>query len=165
MAPCLAKRTLKDVTLPGLAGAFLSAKAALPVAGGEHVDELLRAVLLELHVANRYFVYPSNPRGYDLDPKFSIFKEQLPWSKPIRAMREAPLPKGMSVTSIYSCLDYAMVPYDTSYLQGATNVLVCPSKAVVSPGKKPDEVIAKVGLHWSMYYQPFVVDRIVAGLR
>lgn len=165
LIPCLVVSSVTQVALPSFATAFLSTVAGRPISGERHADELLRAVLLELHVANTYFVYPSSPRGYDLDPSFSIFKEQLPWSAPIEAMRRQELPTGMNVTSIYSCLDYAMVPYDTSHLKGATNVLVCPWTPPAAPNKAPQEVIAEVGLHWSMYNQPFVLDRIVKGLR
>ena len=48
-----------------------------------------------------------------------------PGSPFLAELDAAPFPAGLALTSIYSCNDELMVPYDTSVVDGATNVLFC----------------------------------------
>jgi hypothetical protein len=62
-------------------------------------------------------------------------------------------------------LDYVLIPNHVGYLRGATNVVVCPWAVKPVNNQVPDERIPEVAFHFSMYYQPFVLDRIVTALK
>jgi len=61
----------------------------------------------------------------------------------------APFPAGLKLTSIYSCHDELMVPYTTSIVDGATNVLFCNYQ---------------LG-HFDGFWDQVVYDRILAALQ
>ncbi len=48
-----------------------------------------------------------------------------PGSEFLEAVNNAPLPDNVAVTSIYTCTDEYIQPYDTSIIPGATNIEVC----------------------------------------
>ena len=48
-----------------------------------------------------------------------------PGSRFLHAVNDAPLPKHVPITSIYTCTDEYIKPYTTSFIPGATNVNIC----------------------------------------
>jgi hypothetical protein len=48
-----------------------------------------------------------------------------PGSRFLRAVNDAPLPKSVPITSIYTCNDEYIKPYTTSIIPGATNINIC----------------------------------------
>ena len=48
-----------------------------------------------------------------------------PGSRFLHAVNDAPLPKNVPITSIYTCTDEYIKPYTTSFIPGATNVNIC----------------------------------------
>jgi len=60
------------------------------------------------------------PALYDLSPG----------SKFLRAVNDAPLPKTVPITSIYTCDDEYIKPYRTSFIPGATNIEICGGRFV-----------------------------------
>jgi triacylglycerol lipase len=56
---------------------------------------------------------------------FRALEDITPGSDFLAALDAAPFPSGLELTSIYSCNDEFMLPYDTSVVDGATNVLFC----------------------------------------
>ncbi len=61
----------------------------------------------------------------DLTTGFTSLAEITPGSAFLAELNAAPFPSGLHMTSIYSCNDELMLPYDTSAVSGATNVLFC----------------------------------------
>jgi hypothetical protein len=56
---------------------------------------------------------------------WQALKDITPGSDFMNTLNAAPFPNGLHLTSIYSCNDELMVPYTTSVVDGATNVLFC----------------------------------------
>ena len=56
---------------------------------------------------------------------FDALEDIIPGSAFLDELNGAPFPTGLKLTSIYSCNDELMLPYDTSIVDGATNVLFC----------------------------------------
>lgn len=56
---------------------------------------------------------------------FQSLSDITPGSAFLEQLNTAPFPPGLQLTSIYSCNDELMLPYDTSVVLGATNVLFC----------------------------------------
>ena len=55
------------------------------------------------------------PALYDLSPGSAF----------LRAVNDAPLPKNVPITSIYTCNDEYIKPYRTAHIPGATNIEIC----------------------------------------
>lgn len=55
------------------------------------------------------------PALYDLSPGSAF----------LHAVNDAPLPKNVPITSIYTCNDEYIKPYRTSFIPGATNIEIC----------------------------------------
>jgi triacylglycerol lipase len=68
----------------------------------------------------------------------------VPGSPFLTTLDALPWPPGLQFTSIYSCWDELMLPYDTSVVDGATNVLFC------------DHTIG----HFDGFWDPLVYERI-----
>lgn len=64
------------------------------------------------------------PLAYDL-VGWPALDDLTPGSDFLAAVNDAPLPAGVPVTSIYSCTDEYIQPYETSIIPGATNVGLC----------------------------------------
>jgi hypothetical protein len=79
---------------------------------------------------------------------FQSLADITPGSPFLTELDAAPFPAGLSFTSIYSCNDELMLPYDTSVVDGATNVLFC------------DYYVG----HFDGFWDPVVYDRIHAAL-
>jgi triacylglycerol lipase len=75
---------------------------------------------------------------------FQALSDITPGSPFLETLNAAPFPPGLKLTSIYSCNDELMVPYDTSVVDGATNVLFC------------DHYIS----HFDGFTDPLVYERI-----
>ncbi len=56
---------------------------------------------------------------------WQALQDITPGSDFLNTLNAAPFPSGLHFTSIYSCNDDLMVPYTTSVVDGATNVLFC----------------------------------------
>jgi triacylglycerol lipase len=56
---------------------------------------------------------------------FQSLSDITPGSAFLEQLNAAPFPPGLKLTSLYSCNDELMLPYDTSVVPGATNVLFC----------------------------------------
>jgi triacylglycerol lipase len=56
---------------------------------------------------------------------FESLDEIIPTSAFMQELDSLPFPPGLELTSIYSCNDELMLPYDTSVVDGATNVRFC----------------------------------------
>ncbi|HSO37056.1 MAG TPA: hypothetical protein VLT33_31240 [Labilithrix sp.] len=52
-------------------------------------------------------------------------RDLSPGSAFLHAVNDAPLPKSVPITSIYTCTDEYIQPYTTSRIPGATNVSIC----------------------------------------
>jgi hypothetical protein len=121
--------------------------------------------MLELYVADNFLRYAGNEGGYDIDPTVPIYQVEHPSNPEMISLKETPLPEHIKATSIYSCMDYSVKLYSNGFLGGATNVVVCPDGNHTPTADHPfDEVINEVSFHWSLYYHPFVIDRIIKGL-
>ena len=79
---------------------------------------------------------------------FDALADITPGSAFLEELNGAPFPPGLMLTSIYSCNDELMLPYDTSVVDGATNVLFC------------DHYVK----HFDPFWDPVVYERIVAAL-
>ena len=79
---------------------------------------------------------------------FDALADITPGSPFLEELNSAPFPAGLALTSIYSCNDELMLPYDTSVVEGATNVLFC------------DHYVK----HFDPFWDPIVYGRIVAAL-
>jgi len=72
----------------------------------------------------------------------------MPDSPFMADLGSAPFPAGLKLTSIYTCHDEYMIPYDTSVVDGATNVLFCDYHLT----------------HFDGFWDPVVYARIHAAL-
>lgn len=66
----------------------------------------------------------SSPIGY-WTTGFESLRDIKPGSTFLRELEAAPFPEELSLTSIYTCWDELLWPYDTSVVEGARNVLFC----------------------------------------
>lgn len=80
---------------------------------------------------------------------FQSLKDITPGSDFLAKLNAAPYPPSLHLTSIYSCNDELMVPYTTSVVPGATNVLFC------------DHALG----HLDGFWDALVYERILATLR
>jgi triacylglycerol lipase len=80
---------------------------------------------------------------------FQSLADITPGSPFLTKLNAAPFPTGLKFTSIYSCWDELMIPYDTSVVDGATNVLFCDRKIT----------------HFDGFWDTVVYDRILAALQ
>jgi hypothetical protein len=85
--------------------------------GDRHVSRLVTFVSPQHGIAVLPFVAPVAgwPALYDLTPG----------SRFLRAVNDAPLPRSVPMTSIYTCTDEYIQPYKTSIIPGATNIGIC----------------------------------------
>lgn len=79
---------------------------------------------------------------------FQSLEDITPGSAFLAALDASPFPAGLRMTSIYSCNDELMLPYDTSVVEGATNVLFC------------DYYLG----HFDGFWDPVVYERIRSAL-
>ncbi|MCC6877259.1 MAG: hypothetical protein IT378_23340 [Sandaracinaceae bacterium] len=79
---------------------------------------------------------------------FQALEDITPGSALLATLDAAPFPPGLRMTSIYSCHDELMLPYETSVVEGATNVLFC------------DHFI----MHLDGFWDPVVYERIADAL-
>jgi triacylglycerol lipase len=80
---------------------------------------------------------------------FDSLADIVPESPFLNELNAAPFPAGLDLTSIYTCNDEFMLPYDTSVVDGATNVLFC------------DHYLK----HFDGFWDPVVYDRILLSLQ
>jgi triacylglycerol lipase len=79
---------------------------------------------------------------------FDALADITPGSAFLADLNASPLPSGVKLTSIYSCWDEVIQPYETSRVEGATNVEFC------------DRYLG----HFDGFWDPVVYDRILASL-
>lgn len=84
----------------------------------------------EEHVS-RMVTFVSPQHGIAAVPHLAGFvgwralRDLSPGSAFLRTVNEAPLPKHVPLTSIYTCTDEYIQPYKTSVIPGATNIAIC----------------------------------------
>lgn len=85
--------------------------------GDQHVSRLVTFISPQHGVAKapEAALIAGWPALYDLSPG----------SEFLRAVNDAPLPADVPVTSIYTCTDEYIQPYETSIIPGATNIGLC----------------------------------------
>jgi triacylglycerol lipase len=119
----------------------VATRYALQVLGGsERVDQFVS------FVSAHHGTWLS-PVG-DWTTGFDSLADITPGSPFLTQLNAAPFPQGLEMTSIYSCNDELMLPYDTSVVDGATNVLFC------------DHYLG----HLDGFWDPVVYERIHASL-
>ncbi len=120
----------------------VATRYALQVLGGsERVDQFVT------FVSAHHGTWLS-PVG-DWAAGFDSLADITPGSAFLEQLNGAPFPAGLRMTSIYSCNDELMLPYDTSVVDGATNVMFC------------DYYIG----HFDGFWDPVVYERILASLQ
>lgn len=67
---------------------------------------------------------PKAPLAYDF-AGWPALEDLSPGSDFLEMVNSAPLPANVAVTSIYSCTDEYIQPYETSIIPGATNIGLC----------------------------------------
>lgn len=67
---------------------------------------------------------PKAPLAYDV-AGWPALRDLSPGSDFLEAVNRAPLPASVAVTSIYTCTDEYIQPYQTSIIPGATNIGLC----------------------------------------
>lgn len=127
-------------------------------------DEVLRAIMLEIYIADKHVKYEGNEDGYDLVLKMPFYQQEHADDPIIQDLIGRPLPDHVKVTNIYSCMDYIFKDYTRASLRGATNVVACPSAPVATEDHPYDEYMDLLTFHWSMYLDPAVIQRVIAGL-
>jgi hypothetical protein len=80
---------------------------------------------------SRMVTFVSPQQGIDAVPLVAwmvgwpALYDLTPGSRFLRAVNDAPLPKNVAFTSIYTCDDEYIKPYQTSIIPGATNIGLC----------------------------------------
>lgn len=138
----LAERGQQKVHVVAECNGGVATRYSLQVLGGaERVDQLVT------FVSAHHGTWLS-PVG-DWASGFDSLADITPGSPFLEQLNSAPFPAGLRMTSIYSCNDELMLPYDTSVVDGATNVLFC------------DHYVG----HFDGFWDAVVYDRILASLR
>lgn len=98
-------------------GGLIARRYIQSLGGEDHVSRLVTFVSPQHGIRAVPFVarFAGWRALYDLSPGSAF----------LRAVNDAPLPKSVPITSIYTCDDEYIKPYATSFIPGATNINIC----------------------------------------